>query len=94
MSGIIKDTIHKGAITTKGTPNKEATIAKGVAIPIKDGGIAPIKVEGTIIDKEEGTTEATKDGTTTLHKTIIHKTLQTNDQIKEVSQSASQSSVH
>ncbi|XP_072087165.1 uncharacterized protein [Arachis hypogaea] len=64
-------TITKGAIITKGTPNKEATIAKGVTTPIKDGGIAPTKVGGTIINKEEGTMEATKGGTTTLHKTAI-----------------------
>ena len=82
MNVLIKDIITMGAIITKGTPNKEATIAKGVTTPIKNGGIAPTKVGGTIINKEEGTMEATKDGTT-LHKTAIHKTLQTNNQIKE-----------
>ncbi|KAL4300545.1 hypothetical protein AHAS_Ahas17G0211600 [Arachis hypogaea] len=83
MSTLIKDTIHKGAISTKGTPNKEAIITKGVTTLIKVGGIAPTKVGRTIINKEVGTIEATKDGTPTIHKPDTHKTLQINNQTKE-----------
>ncbi|XP_072071922.1 uncharacterized protein [Arachis hypogaea] len=83
MTALIKDTIHKAAISTKGIPNKEAITIKGVTTIIKVGEIIPTKVGGTIINNEVGTIEETKDGTPTIHKIDTHKTLHINIQTKE-----------